>query len=226
MKHNEFEPQDLLDNILSASKEFVEKGKDYAESVLNIPESGTEREHKLDGLKKGAFSTAILIGLLGTKGGRSLTGKAIKIGSVAALGTAAYNGYKHWRNKNQGDSIHQLSGDAADQRAFLLIATMVSAANADGKLDDQESTLLKREILDMNLSKDLFDKVTKIVEYPLSATELSRKVADDAIASEVYLAARIFIDDNSEIERRYLNDLVKELGLSAELIAALDGEIA
>ena len=227
MESNQFKPLDLLEKVLKSSKDIAAKGQSYAEDALNIPESGAERENKIDGLKKGAIATAVLFGLLGTKGGRSITGKAIKIGGIAALGTAAYKGYKHWRGNRIGVSVHELNGDEAEERAFLLIAAMVSAAHADGKLDDDESKLLKREILNLKLSEDLLDQIASIVNHPLSAIELSERVTDDAVASEVYLAARIFIDGNSTSEElSYLSDLVNALGLSEELIAVLDSELA
>ena len=226
MDLNNVKSNELLDNLLSASKAVAEKGKNYAEDMLNIPEGGVERENKIDGLKKGALASAVLFGLLGTKGGRSLTGKVIKIGGIAALGTAAYKGYQYWRNDRKGVSIHELTGVEAQDRSLLLISAMVSAANSDGKLDDNESSILKREILDMNLSKDLFDQVSQIVQQPLSVTELCDRVSDDAVASEVYLAARIFIDDESSAaEQNYLNDLVDGLGLSQELVTALETEL-
>ncbi len=227
MLSNEFNSQELLEKMLTASKDIAEKGKNYAEDVLSIPESGGERQQKLDGLKKGAMATAVLVGLLGTKGGRSLTTKAIKIGSIAALGTAAYKGYKHWRNNDNVIHLHELEGDQTQDRAFLLISAMISAANADGKLDDEESALLKREILDMKLSKSLFSQVSEIVDQPLSASMLSSRVSDDAVASEVYIATRMFIDDDSsDLEQTYLKDLVTGLGLNDALVAALDAELA
>lgn len=228
MDTKEFNLQELLDKLLTTSKEFAEQGKNYAENALDIPESGEQRQLKLDGLKKGAIATAILVGLLGTKGGRSLTGKAIKIGGIAALGTAAYKGYKRWRSSADDiNSVHMLDGEQAHERAFLLIAAMVSAANADGRLDDDESVILKREILGMKLPKKLFGEVSEIVDQPLSASQLSDRVVNDAIASEVYIATRMFIDDDSsEIELSYLHDLVAGLGLDDELVSALDAELA
>lgn len=228
MDTKEFNLQELLDQLLTTSKEFAEQGKNYAENALDIPESGEQRQLKLDGLKKGAIATAILVGLLGTKGGRSLTGKAIKIGGIAALGTAAYKGYKRWRSSADDiNSIHMLDGEQAHERAFLLIAAMVSAANADGRLDDDESAILKREILGMKLPKKLFGEVSEIVDQPLSASQLSDRVVNDAIASEVYIATRMFIDDDSsEIELSYLHDLVAGLGLDDELVSALDAELS
>ena len=142
------------------------------------------------------------------------------------MGTAAYKGYQYWRNDRKGVSIHELTGVEAQDRSLLLISAMVSAANSDGKLDDNESSILKREILDMNLSKDLFDQVSQIVQQPLSVTELCDRISDDAIASEVYLAARIFIDDESSAaEQTYLNDLVDGLGLNQELVTALESQL-
>lgn len=228
MDNSEINPQEILEKLLNASKELAEKGQAFAEEQLNIPEGGAEREQMLDGLKKGAIATAVIVGLLGTKGGRSLTGTAIKVGGLAALGTAAYKGYQNWRDNDlDGVSpIHQLEGEAAESRSLLLIQAMVSAANADGKLDDDESVMLKREVLAMNLARDLFDDIAELIDQPLSAQELAAKVHDEGTASEVYMAAKILIDrDSSADEIQYLADLVASLGLSDELVAELDRQL-
>jgi len=117
MTDSKFDPKGILDSLLNVGKEYVEKGQSMAEEKLNIPDDGPEREVMLDGLKKGALASALIVGLLGTKGGRSLTGTAIKVGGLAALGTAAYKGYQNW--KNTGDvmtSVHELEDSAAEQR--------------------------------------------------------------------------------------------------------------
>jgi len=227
MDKNQINPQELLEKILSASKDLAQQGKNYAEDALNIPEQGVEREKKLAGLKKGAIASAVLFGLLGTKGGRSITGKAIKIGSIAALGTAAYKGYKHWQSQRDGVSVNDLDKTAAQERSLLIISAMVSAANADGKLDDKESSLLKSKILDMKLSEQFLDEIKDIADNPLTISQLCERIKDDLAASEVYLASRIFIDDSSsDKEIAYLDELVKSLGLSQELIAELDSQVA
>ncbi len=229
METSELNLQDLLDKLLNASENLAERGRGYAEEVLDIPEDPLAREQKIDGLKKGAIATAVLVGLLVTKGGRSVTSTAIKLGGIAALGTAAFHGYQRWRDGNsaEGSPVHTLDAKDAHSRAFLLISAMVSAANADGKLDNDEASLLKREVLNMNLSKGLFDQVSEIVDQPLSAAELSAKVEDQAVASEVYMAARIFIDeDSSALEQAYLSELIDGLGLTDELVSSLDRELA
>ena len=228
MTESQFNPQELLEKLLNISKEFAQKGQEFAEEKLDIPEGGEEREQMLDGLKKGAIASAVIVGLLGTKGGRSLTGTAIKVGGLAALGTAAYKGYQNWR-KNSFDGavpVHQLDGEEAEARSLLLIKAMVSAANADGKLDDEEQAMIKREILGMNLAKGLFEVVAQIIDQPLNPQELAAMVDDEGTASEVYLAAKILIDDNSSAaETAYLAELVAGLGMSAELVSELDKQL-
>jgi len=232
MDNNQINPQELLEKLLTASKDLASKGKNYAENALNIPDEGAEREQKIEGLKKGAIASALLFGLLGTKGGRSITGKAIKIGSLAALGTAAYKGYKHWQsNINEQsaneNSINDLNESNTQARSLLIIAAMISAANADGKLDDQESDIIKNKILDMKLPEDLLGDIKKIKENPLSVDELCQQVKGDIEASEVYLASRIMLDSNgSEQEQLYLQTLINGLGLSEELVQSLDSQLA
>jgi len=182
----------------------------------------------LDGLKKGALASALIVGLLGTKGGRSLTGTAIKVGGLAALGTAAYKGYQNW--KNTGDvmtSVHELEDSAAEQRGLLLIEAMVAAASADGRIDDEEHSQIKHQILEMHLPGEMAVTLENIIDSPLSADELAQKVSSPTEASEVYLATRLLIDDNSSAqEKRYRDSLVAALGMSGELVAALEAQVA
>ncbi len=221
----------LLEKILSTGKQYVEKGQALAEEKLDIPEHGQERAVMIDGLKKGALASALLLGLLGTRGGRKLTGTAIKVGGLAALGTAAYKGYQNWTQTGDvfsaGDSVHELSDDSADSRGLLLIEAMVAAANADGNIDDQELKAIKHEILEMHLPGEMAMILENIVDSPLSAGELAQKVNTQAEASEVYIATRLLIgDDSSLTETLYKDSLVSALGLSNELVSSLEAQIS
>jgi len=220
--------EQLLEGLLATGKEYAEKGQEFAEEKLNIPESGDEREVMLDGLKKGAIASAVLLGLLGTNGGRKLTGTAIKLGGLAALGTAAYRGYQNWQgSKDVVDPVKDLSAGEAEQRGLLLIQTMVAAANADGKVDDAEQQKIKHELLEMHLPGELAMQLENIIDSPLSAHELANLVSNRAVASEVYVAARLLIDVNSSAcERAFLDDLAAALGITDDLKAALEKEVA
>jgi len=219
-----FSASELLEKILNTGKEYVDKGQALAEEKLDIPEQGEKRDVMLDGLKKGALASALLLGLLGTRGGRKLTGTAIKVGGLAALGTAAYKGYQNWKETGDvmvsaNESVHQLSSESAESRGLLLIEAMVAAANADGNIDGQEQQAIKHEILEMMLEN--------IIDSPLSAGELAKKVKNTAEASEVYIATRLLINDRSSLtETLYKDSLVTALGLNAELVSSLEAQIS
>ncbi len=229
MENKQLDPQELLEKVLNISKEYAEKGQTIAEEKLNIPDEGPEREKMLDGLKKGAIASAVLVGLLGTSSGRKLTGTAIKIGGVAALGTAAFKGYKNWKNKqgNPDSPIHELVDDEASERSLLIIKAMVAAAYSDTVIDDEEQAAIKRKILDSHLPKGLFDEVDRITKQPMSAMQLADAVNGEAEATEVYMAARLLIDEDSSLrEKIFLDDLVAALKLDSALVKELDAQIA
>ena len=219
--------QQLLEQLLNTSKQWVEQGKALAEDKLNIPEDGPEREKMLDGLKKGAAMAALMTALVGTRGGRKITGTAIKLGGIAAIGGVAFKAYKNWQGKASGAPISELDSTAAEQRSLLLIKAMVAAANADGHINEAEQATIKQSVLDMHLSQELFDEIEQIIETPLDAKQLATQVLDDASASEVYLASRLFIDNTTDhtppsAEQAYLQDLIDALQLSPELVSELE----
>jgi uncharacterized membrane protein YebE (DUF533 family) len=229
MSENNINAQELLDKILKSGQEYLSKGQQFAEEKLSIPESGDEREKMLDGMKKGAIASAALIGLLGTSGGRKLTGIALKLGGLAAVGTAAYKGYQHWQGKKENEEVqalHQLPNDQAETRSLLLIEAMIAAAYADGNIDDDELSTIKHEILNREVSESLLSQLDAIIAKPLSATELAHKVKDQETACEVYVTTRLLIDDSSSaVEKIYLKNLIKALDLENDLIDLLEEEI-
>ena len=183
----------------------------------------------LDGLKKGAMASAVLLGLLGTNGGRKLTGKVLKLGGLAALGTAAYKGYQHWQKSGEEASeepIHQLSDHAAESRGLLIIEALVAAANADGRVDDQEQKVIKHQLLEMHLPGEMAMILENIIDSPLSAGELAQKVSNPREASEVYLSTLLLIGENaSPTELLYKDSLISALGLDPELVDSLNSQV-
>lgn len=229
----------LLDKLLSAGKEYAAKGQDLAEEKLNIPEQGIERDAMVDGMKKGALASAVLVGLLGTKTGRNLTGTAIKLGGLAALGTAAFKGYQNWKETgsplgSSSDSgsdadqvaVHKLVQDSANSRSTLILKAMVSAAHADGHVDNEEIQAIRHELIEMHLPESMAAEVESILDAPVSAEALASLVDNEQVASEVYLATRLIINNKSSAqEQGYLQDLVHALGVSKELRESLDAQL-
>ena len=149
--------QSFLDDLLKTGREYAEKGQKMAEEKLNINAEGDKRDATLDGMKKGALAAGALALLLGTGAGRKLTGSALKIGSLAAVGGIAYKTWQNWQeeqakkvadeaeaaqkvevNLTKALTVDKLEGDEAEERSQILIKAMMAAAKSDGKIDDAE----------------------------------------------------------------------------------------
>ena len=87
----------LFDQLLQSGRELASKGQSLAEQKLNIPSGGPEREAALASMGKGATIAGVAALLLGTSAGRGLTGVAVKLGSLAAVGGLAYKAYRDWQ---------------------------------------------------------------------------------------------------------------------------------
>ena len=91
----------VLDQLLGSGKDMAVKTKDFAESKLGIPATGEGRDAAMSNLGKGAAVGGLLALLLGTKTGRSVTGKAVKYGSIAAVAAVAYKAYQSWQSAQE-----------------------------------------------------------------------------------------------------------------------------
>ena len=216
----------ILDQILQSGKDLAERGKNFAEDKLDVPESGENREAMVSGLKKGALGGGLLALLLGTRAGRRLGGSALKLGSLAALGGLAFKAYKDYTNKQGGDvsgqSLEDLAGPEADSRSIQLIRAMISAAKADGHIDSTERENIKRQIEQFELESDFAALLRSELDKPLDVRAVAAGADSPASAAETYLASLLVIDVDSEVERQYLRDLAEALSISNDYAAHLE----
>ena len=150
----------ILDQVLQTGKELAEKTREIAEKSLGVPPEGQARDSMLAGLGKGAVAGGLLTLLLGNRAARSVTGKALKYGSLAAVASVAFKALQGWQTTsaepatNAGQAILDMSPEQADLRAHLLVRAMISAANADGNVDAAERATMVQEINKMGLPTD------------------------------------------------------------------------
>ena len=147
----------ILDQVLSSGKDFATKSKEFAESKLGVPATGPDRDAALSNLGKGAAVGGLLALLLGTKSGRSVTGKAVKYGSIAAVAAVAYKAYQSWQSSNSptshagppalpGKAITDLDEAESNDRGLMLLQAMIAAANADGHIDESERARIETHL--------------------------------------------------------------------------------
>ena len=221
----------LIDNLLDSAKSLKDKGVEVAEDKLNIPQAGAERDAMLSGMGKGALAAGALALLLGTRSGRSLTGGVLKLGSLAALGGLAYQGYRKWQAGNggvednaPGDQAQEVSAMEDDVHSRLILSAMIGAAKADGHIDDSERVNLQNYIDKIGESAELTAFVESELSKPLDPSELASRVNSQEVAAEVYLASLLIIDQSNFMAKTYLSELAKALALPPELVASLSTE--
>lgn len=219
--------RNLLEQLLESGRQLANQGQDAVEQRLGVPETGEKRDAMLSGAGKGALAAGALALLLGTGTGRKVTGSALKLGSLAAIGGVAYKAYQNWQSQSgntddAGTSVAELSGNNADSRSMTLLKAMISAAKADGHIDDQEQAKISEQIGEMGFKADDLASIKAELEKPVDLAELAKSADSPATAAEIYLASMLVLDLQNQQERTYLQQLARELKLSEELVAQLE----
>jgi uncharacterized membrane protein YebE (DUF533 family) len=206
----------------------------------------------LGGVAGGAIAGTLASVLLG--GGKSklpkVSGSAVKLGGLAILGGLAY---KAWRNYQDGqqaprggaapapqplpgpvevalppqETAFSPSTDAEEQRlGLLLVRAMIAAARSDGRIDGEEIGKIKDALKASGADGDEQSFLIDHLGRPDDLDEIAAEARGPELASEVWLAARLTIDPDTETERAFLNTLAEKLGLGAPLVAHLEATAA
>lgn len=235
----------VLDSVLADGQSMASgvfgQALDKAEQHLDVPQDGPQRDAMISGMKTGAVAAGALAILLGTRAGRRLGGTALKLGSVAAIGGLAYNAWQNWEKNVQGGrvkSIESMDGTAAaspidkledssqQQRSVVLLRAMIAAAQADGHIDAAEKQVIMEKMGNQNFDAELLQFIRAEIENPPSVDTLAGLADSEATAAEMYLAARIVIDQSNADEKQWLESLQQSLKLQPELVSEMEKEIA
>jgi len=171
--------------------------------------------------------------LLGSKRGRKFGGKALKYGSVAALGLLAYKAYGNWQAQQQQQqqpsappaapprTVNLLPAPQVEQHSLAMLRSMIAAAKADGHLDERERGLVEAELSRISADAGTRRWFEDELRKPLDPAEVARAAGTPEMAAEMYLASLLVADETSFMERAYLDELARQLrlpeGLKVEL---------
>jgi|GEM_PF-58343 len=228
----------LLDQVIRSGKELVEtaeaKGRDLASSGNAAFEDfaqeklGIEADSEASSVAKGAAAAAALLVLFGTRGGRAVTGSALRLGSLAALGGLAYKTFQDWQAQQGGDTsaaaglpVGELTGDAAEARARQLLLAMVTAANVDTRISHAERDRIGERLRQIDPSADVETFISSALTSPASIEALVGPVDSPTYAAEMYLAAASVLNSDRSGDREWLDDLGVALKLDPQLAADL-----
>ena len=196
---------------------------DVVKNSASKLETGNQTIDSLTKVGGGAALGGILSMILGRSGGASLA----KLGSLAVLGNLAYQAYQNYQ-KSQQNSQPNISENAFDvlnssshvDAGELILRTMIAAAAADGEITEDEKQTIANEA---GNNPELAQWLEQEIQNPISINEITRLVGNDtALASNVYLAARLVSKDLSRKEIIFLADLAQALGLDDALVEQLE----
>ena len=196
---------------------------DVAKNSASKLETGNQTIDSITKVGGGAALGGILSMILGRSGGASLA----KLGSLAVLGNLAYQAYQNYQ-KSQQSSQPNISENAFDvlnssshvDAGELILRTMIAAAAADGEITEDEKQTIANEA---GNNPELAQWLAQEIQNPISINEIACLVGNDtALASNVYLAARLVSKDLSRKEIIFLADLAQALGLDDALVEQLE----
>lgn len=176
----------------------------------------------------GAGGLGDLAGML-LGGGRRNTSGGASGGGMAILGTLAMAAFKHWQQSQSAGAAAAMPAMAPQQFAeltspqaeTLVLRAMISAAKADGQIDDEEIQRIVGKIDDDGVSAEEKQFITDELRAPLNLQALVADVPDALVGTQVYAASLLAINLDTEAERNYLRTLAQMLQLDASAVERL-----
>ncbi|CAD5372408.1 putative Inner membrane protein YebE [Rubrivivax sp. A210] len=197
-----------------------------------LPAAGTPQRDDLGKYATGAAAGGVLGLLLGSRSGRRLGGKALKYGSVAALGALAWKAYQDYQDRQQPTAaparaaMPALSAPVAEKQGRALLKAMIAAAKSDGHLDERERGLVEAELGRLQAEPTLRDWVQSELRRPVEPADVAAGATGPESAAEIYLASLLVVDETTTMERAYLDELARQLRLEPGLKAELEARAA
>ena len=227
-----FDPKKLLDGLLGTQVPgtggSVRQGADKAVQMA-----------KDNPLAAGALAAI----LLGTGTGRKVTGTAVKLGGLAAIGGLAYQAYKNYQAGQQpaqapahepellpppeDTGFHPAQAPQGEAEfTLMLVRAMISAAKADGHIDDEERARIGDKLHLAGLDADAEQFIMTEIASPLDLDALCASAKTEEQKVELYTASRLTIDPNTRAERGYLDLLAGRLGLPDALLDHIEATVS
>jgi uncharacterized membrane protein YebE (DUF533 family) len=179
---------------------------------------------------KGALAGGALGLLLGNKKARKYGKKLALYGGVAAVGVLAYRAYGDWKQQSgagggEPQTVDRLPPAQAELHAQAILKALVAAAKADGHIDTREREVIEGEFRRIDADASLQAWLHTELERPLDPAEVARAASTPEMASEMYLASLLAADEQSFMERAYLDELARQLQLDEALKQRLEQEV-
>jgi uncharacterized membrane protein YebE (DUF533 family) len=234
----------LLEQLLQSGSTYLNKQQEPEEQSdmgkmwgFNMPSDNAPKAQAggndplsgfLSGAAGGALAASAMSLLLGSKKARKATGNLAMYGGLAALGVAAYKAYNNWQTTQGGapqsppQTIDRLAGAQAEEHSQAILRALIGAAKADGHIDGRERALIDGEIAKIGGDAELARWFNLELGKPLDPAEVAGASRSPEMAAEMYLASALIVDEESFMERAYLQELARQLQLAPALVIELE----
>ena len=203
---------------------------------------GLQRQASANPLASGVLAGGLASVLLGGRRGRGMSQNTMKLGGLALIAGLAYKAYQANQAKqgkvaapqSASANIPQAAGQEllpppadspfmpteseADDRARLMLTAMISAAKADGTIDQAEQSRIFERLGSVELDAEDKAYLMDQLRAPLDLDGIVRQASKPEVAAEVYAASVLAIDPDHPAEKAYLQMLAARLGLADDLV--------
>ncbi len=176
---------------------------------------------------------AILGGMLG--GGQSGGSGRSNGAGMAILASLAMAALKNWQGSKAGSSAvglmsvsvdsdfdaEQFSRLSSAELEELMLRAMISAAKADGVVDEDELQRIVGRLAEDGLTTEEKQFLMRELQSPLDLPGLIAAVPNEAVAAQVYAASLLAIELDNDAEFAYLRQLAQGLGLEPATVSRL-----
>lgn len=189
------------------------------------------------GGRGGSSAGGGLGGLLGSMlGGGQSGGSGRSNGAgMAILASLAMAALKNWQGGKAGSSAvglmsvsvdsdfdaEQFSRLSSAELEELMLRAMISAAKADGVVDEDELQRIVGRLAEDGLSTEEKQFLIRELQSPLDLPGLIAAVPNEAVAAQVYAASLLAIELDNDAEFAYLRQLAQGLGLEPATVSRL-----
>ncbi len=201
-----------------------------AGDLLNRAREFAGQNQMLTGAGLGGLAALVL----GSKTGRSVVGSAAALGGLALIGGLAYKAYQNHQAGRpvMGDAsapaLPAPAGSgfepeaASNETAILLIRAMIAAAASDGLVDATERQAIMGGLTEAGFDPEGNAWLEHEMANPASFEDIAAATSTPELAAQVYTAARLAIEPDTQNEVDFLANLGAALNLDQQLVAEID----
>ena len=151
-------------------------------------------------------------------------GKVLTYGGLALLGTLAYKAYQNYQKESAHPKgqphlqpLDKLPDAEAESHCRAILVALIAASKADGHIDDREREIIEKELARFTSDSSLRQWFENELKKPLDPESVARFATSQSMASEMYLASLLVIDQQNFMEKTYLEEFARQLNLPKEL---------